>query len=101
MMFDLMTHLYEYTRIIVLKENINGQFNRSKFSQMTSHYIGYTLMVLVLKYYSMMINTTSDDFVINKNKFDILETFNKNFPVFTDIMYSMMAVLIGENIVIE
>lgn len=117
MMADLMNHMYEYTRVIALKETSAGDLNRSGFSRMKSLYIGYILIVLVLKYYSMMLKSFSgaslsgisvtknvgQKIVIKENiekhlNFDIIETFNKNFPAFKGFVERSMDILMGEKL---
>ena len=115
MMHDLMNHMYEYTRVIALKETSAGNLNRMEFSNMISLYIGYILIMLVLKYYSMMLKVLSESLhsgisvtkyigqksVIKEKhiNFDIIDTFNKNFPAFKDFVDRSMDILIGEKLV--
>lgn len=118
MMSDLMNHMYEYTRVIALKETSDGDLNRSGFSRMKSLYIGYILIVLVLKYYSMMLKSMSgasmSGISVTKNvghkviikestekhlKFDIIETFNKNFPAFKAFVDRSVDILMGEKLI--
>jgi hypothetical protein len=109
MMSALMNHIYEFTKVIVLKGKIgsdkndnNGEYNPNHPSvrELKVRYIGYILIVLILKYYSMLLKKTqlyesTKKYMI---KFDIIETFNKNFPVFKNFMDKSMAILIGEKL---
>ena len=98
-MTELMNHFYEYTRVIALKENNSGDITRNEFNNMKALYIGYVLMILVLKYYSMVIKLVPPKIVHNNNNtyinFDILETFNMNFPAFKDFMIDSIELMIS------
>lgn len=114
MMTDLMSHMYEYTRVVALKETSSGDLNRTGFSKMKALYIGYILIVLVLKYYSMMLKSLSGAAVTKTRdigqkvmikestekhlNFDIIETFNKNFPAFQEFVNRSMDTLMGEKL---
>jgi hypothetical protein len=106
MMSDLMNHIYEYTRIIALKETSSGDLDRSGFSKMKSLYIGYLLIVLILKYYSMLFKTATRKKIIMKDdpnntkhhNFDIIESFNANFPAFKGFVDRSMDILMGEKL---
>ena len=98
MMNDLMNHFYEYTRIIALKETMDGEFNNSHFSTVMALYIGYVLIVLILKYYSMMIKSSNDNkkFTEKILKSDLLITFNKNFPAFELYVNRAIGLMLGK-----
>jgi WD40 repeat protein len=106
MMAELMDHFYEYIRVIALKENDKGELDDSEFSINKSNYIGYILIVLLLKYYSMMLKTMFDkeykeynENVSNVNKynyFDIMHTFNNHFPAFKDFITKSIDILMDE-----
>jgi len=102
MMTELMDHFYEYIKVIALKENDKGELDDSEFSINKSNYIGYILIVLVLKYYSMMLKTKTDkENILNTNKynyFDIIHTFNKHFPAFKEFMDKSIDILMDEKI---
>ncbi|VBB18016.1 hypothetical protein YASMINEVIRUS_479 [Yasminevirus sp. GU-2018] len=115
MMAELMAHLYEFTRVIALKETSDGDLDRSGFSNMKAMYIGYVLLVLVLKYYSMLFKTVGGikSSVRGKNKtlrdprvqstettirYDILEAFNNNFPAFKSFTMKSIELMMGERL---
>ena len=105
MMIELMDHIYEYIKVIALKENDKGDLDDSEFSINKSNYIGYILIVLVLKYYSMMLKTKPDkedkEYISNTNKynyFDIIHTFNKHFPAFKGFMDKSIDILLDEKL---
>lgn len=64
MMCELLDHMYEYTRVILLNNNVSVS-NRSK-----AMYVGYVLLDLVLKY------------CFKHNCMDCIDTFCDNFPSF-------------------
>jgi hypothetical protein len=107
MMYELMLHFYEYTRVIALKETASGDLDRSGFSNLKALYIGCILLVLVLKYYSMVVKTkvgTTDSTVGRTSKAgdiirsDIKEMYNTNFPAFEGFVDRSIKVIIGETI---
>jgi len=93
MMTELTDHLYEYTRVIALKEKADGDIDRSGVNHIKAIYTGYVFVVLILQYYSMMFKTTTCS---KKIKFDIINTFNANFPAFKDFMTESLNVMLGE-----
>jgi hypothetical protein len=96
-MYTLMEHMYEYTRTIALKEygtNIHKNIHKKEHISVISMYIGYTLIVLVLKYYSNVLKMNTSKH-LDRN---ILDTFNKNFPVFKDFMDKSIDIMIGHKI---
>jgi len=96
---DLMNHIYEYTRIIVLKETTNGDLVRNDISSECVMYIGYTFALLVLKYYSTMTKLlTNNDSNTKHINLDIVKTFNKNFPAFEDFVKKSIELIIGEKL---
>lgn len=113
MMADLMNHFYEYTRVIVLKESLQGDVDSTGFKEMKAMYIGYILLVLVIKYYSMMLKTGDSVLISNiktskrKNRdnikiqerhtdLNIIDMFNENFPAFKSFTDRTIDLLLGE-----
>lgn len=119
-MAELMSHMYEFTRVIVLKESYDGDIDRSEINNLKSVYIGYVLLILVVKYYSMTIkvNSTPTSYVQstrnigdsntinshivpimeNENKiinFDILDIFNSNFPALQAFASKSINLMLG------
>jgi hypothetical protein len=106
-MSDLMDHMYEYIRIMVLGEK-NGCSNlkNSHLAQESAHkplYIGYILMSLILNYYYCLFKQLNKKTQNNEKlkleelvKFDIIKSFIENFPVFKQFMYHCMQTLIGK-----
>lgn len=89
MMSELMDHMYEYARVIGLGETQDGNITRSKVNNLKALYIGYVLLLLVLKYYSKLyIYITRQNQIqhnqiqYNQNYHDLIETFTANFPAF-------------------
>lgn len=89
MMCELMDHMYEFTRVIGLGETQDGNITRSKINNLKALYIGYVLLLLVLKYYSKLyMYITKDDKAqydqihYNLMYHDLIETFIENFPAF-------------------
>jgi hypothetical protein len=125
MMRDLMNHMYEYTRVIALKETIkndeeqNESTERSKFSDMKAIYIGYVLLILVIKYYLVLVKTSNQEYIssaetkgktksntksnvniqLNQRSpaLDIMKTFNDNFPIFKSFTDKTLSLILGEN----
>lgn len=91
-MNSLLDHFYGYTRIIGLKDVDDNISNKSSHHSLLSMYIGYLLIVLILKYYSNLIKT-SDNIDMS-----MLDTFCKNFPIFKNFMDRSIDLIIGEKI---
>jgi hypothetical protein len=127
MMRDLMNHMYEYTREIALKETIknnevqNESTERSKFNDMKAIYIGYVLLILVIKYYLVLVKTSNHEYIssietkvntkVNTKsmtkspavdrrlplQIDIMKTFNDNFPIFKSFTDKTLSLILGDN----
>jgi hypothetical protein len=124
MMRDLMNHMYEYTRVVALKETSENDIERSGFSNMKAIYIGYVLLVLIIKYYSVLVKTlnnekSSSKKVLDKTKnvsvettliekntkrriknvdLDIINIFNENFPAFKSFTDRSLNLMLGERL---
>lgn len=121
MMCELMSHMYEYARIIALKnvsdeetkrtiyDESNETLNKDKqkinivnkdilFNNIKALYIGYILIVLVLKYYVMLFKSDRQLKIHSKKDqlFNIINIFNQNFPAFEEFMLKTLQLIIGE-----
>ena len=110
MMANLMEHLYEYTRLIILQGK-NKVTEKMNLNELKAKYIGYILTILVLKYYSRLLNslselyneesihiTTSKKNITHKINLNIINKFIENFPVFKEFMEISINTLIGEKV---
>ena len=107
-MATLFEHMYEYTKVIALKENDVGMIDESYFSKIKSLYIGYLLLVLILKYYVHLFKEYETLDVVKNNKinknqaklfethinFNIINEFNTHFPGFENYIVKVMHLLI-------
>jgi hypothetical protein len=94
MMFDLMMHFYEYIRVIILKElDTERKKEISEFDLNVLLYIGYTLLSLVLKYYLALSKTRDQDII----KYDIIEIFIENFPLFEQFIGQAVTMMVKKN----
>lgn len=81
-MSDLLDHIYEYTKKIVINSDNN-------INELKAYYIGYVLMIFILKFYTYFVK--KHNIGINK---DIINTFNLNYPPFSEFMNNSVDSLI-------
>ncbi len=93
MMLDLITHIYEYVRVFVLKELNVKKNEKTEFDTTVSLYIGYTMMSFVLKYYLVLSKIQKHDTI----KFDIIHTFNQNFPLFEKFINKSIGIMMDNS----
>lgn len=97
-MTDLLNHMYEYTRIIILKETVGGEFIMDEFKNIIAPYIGYVILTLILNYYLILIKIRDKD--LNKKselKLDIIDQYVKNFPIFESFVNKSIDLIVGKN----
>ena len=93
-MSDLMMHFYEYIRVIILKElDTERKKEISEFDLNVLLYIGYTLLSLILKYYLVLSKINDQDMI----KYDILEIFIENFPLFEQFIGQTVTMIMKKN----
>lgn len=90
-MMDLMTHMYEYIRVFVLRELNEKKTEKTEFDNIVAIYIGYTLMSFVLKYYLVLSKAQKHETI----KYDIIDSFNQNFPIFENFVKESVEILIN------
>lgn len=90
-MSDLLMHIYEYIRVIVLKELDEKKPERTEIENIVSLYIGYTILSFVLKYYLVLSKIQKHEII----KYDILHTFSQNFPVFEKFIGKSIAMIVN------
>ena len=116
MMDILMEHFYEYARSIVL--NHDNDSNEHKLIHLKAKYIGYILILLILRYYSRLFkiytyknmklyiksntNTKYAPHTIRDNTtrqiyHDIMNKFIEAFPIFINPLNEYLRILIGTN----
>jgi hypothetical protein len=89
-----MMHFYEYIRVIILKElDTERKKEISEFDLNVLLYIGYTLLSLVLKYYLALSKTRDQDII----KYDIIEIFIENFPLFEQFIGQAVTMMVKKN----
>lgn len=80
---ELLDHMYDYTKTIILNPNSKNTSLHDK----KALYVCYSIMTFIIRYYElsyMKENKTRDI------KYDIINTFIDNFPLFSDFMTNNM-----------
>lgn len=101
MMYELMSHMCEYARIITIKDESEGVPNNNiniSLNDIKILYIGYILIVLILKYYAAFFKTNKK-FKIQINKdhlFNTIKIFNQNFPIFEGFVFKALNLMINQ-----
>jgi hypothetical protein len=93
MMYELMSHMYEYASVVVLREiTIDTIYNNVK-----TLYMGYMFMILILKYYLTFCRLNTKDIIKIDQTFDIVELFSQYFPIFGKYMIDALQLIFGES----
>jgi len=88
-MDELMKHIYDYTRIIVLKEDEKGKLKMDKTNYIKSIYIGYNITLLITEYIKQITETIeltniNDIKIVNEQIKELVSEFIFSFMGFED-----------------
>lgn len=83
-MYDLMEHIYEFIKTIIINDN------NDIISELKAYYIGFILMIFILKFYTYLIKKNRNISI----KKDIIDNFNNNFQPFNNFMNTSIRYLL-------
>jgi hypothetical protein len=87
-MTDIIDHMTEYLRIMILREDTNGELDQSVFGMIKTYFVGYYLMLLVLHFNAIFCADKIDVFKAKAKKHNtgLIDTFIENFQSFEQII---------------
>lgn len=91
-MYDLLSHIYEFTKIIIIRPDMLCIEDDTNINNLKAYYIGYVLIIFILKFYTYCIKKNQKEYNYNKKdvRMDIIHIFNENFPPFNNFMNNII-----------
>ena len=97
-MSDIIDHMTEYLRVMVLREDTNGELDQSVFGMIKTYFVGYYLMLLVLHFNAIYGTDKINVYKIKSKKHNtgLIDAFIENFQSFEQIILNYFSIDVDE-----